>query len=95
MGLTQSQLAALCGMESSHVSHIELGDRNITLDTIGSLAEGLNVHVSDLFTFDMPDIGEQDKEFNIFLASIKRLPPDVKKRLAKINTDIVKLSKDI
>jgi transcriptional regulator with XRE-family HTH domain len=48
--LTQADLAELIGKTEDTVSNIERGFAGTGLDTIMSLAESLDVHVSELFT---------------------------------------------
>ena len=59
-GYTQEELAGRCqgGIEMQHVSEIELGERNCTLQTIGRLAKGLNCDPAELFLFDPKKVGK-------------------------------------
>jgi transcriptional regulator with XRE-family HTH domain len=51
-GLTQKELAFRASMEVARVSRIERGVTNATLITLLSLANGLDMPVSKLVTFD-------------------------------------------
>jgi transcriptional regulator with XRE-family HTH domain len=42
-GLTQDGLAARADIDSSYISHIERGDRNLTWAALGRLSRGLEV----------------------------------------------------
>ena len=48
LGLTQSELADLCGLRASEISQIETGMRSLTLLTLYVLARGLKVPASRL-----------------------------------------------
>lgn len=49
MGLSQEQLAALCDLDRTYISSIERGQRNVSLKNIATLAQALNVSLSELF----------------------------------------------
>lgn len=48
LGLTQQELADLCGLHRSYIGEIEIGRRNPTLRSIVKLARALQVDVVDL-----------------------------------------------
>ena len=48
-GLTQERLSLESGVMQSHLSEIEAGKRNATVDLIGALALALGVPVATLF----------------------------------------------
>lgn len=47
--LSQRKFAQMVDMDHAHVSNIENGSRNPTLDTLSNIADGLDVDVSALF----------------------------------------------
>lgn len=47
--LSQEQLADLAGLHFTYVSSVERGERNISLENIGRLAQALKCHIKDLF----------------------------------------------
>lgn len=49
-GMSQLDLAVACGMEKTSISRIENGRTNVTLRTILSLSESLDVNPSNLFS---------------------------------------------
>jgi transcriptional regulator with XRE-family HTH domain len=51
LGLTQKNIAVKAKMEQSHVSEIEAGLRNITLDIIFSLAKAMDIGPQRFFAF--------------------------------------------
>lgn len=46
--ITQDSLAELCDLHRNYVGAVERGERNITLDTMVRLADGLGVTVPEL-----------------------------------------------
>lgn len=51
-GLTQEELAERCGLQNTYIGGIERGERNISLQSVDKLAEGLEVIPFELFKFD-------------------------------------------
>jgi transcriptional regulator with XRE-family HTH domain len=49
-GLSQEELAHLCGLHRTYIGSIERAERNATLSTLDTLASTLNVSVADLLT---------------------------------------------
>ena len=49
-GMTQLQLAALCGLTNGYISKVEQGHRNIGLGCLEALAVGLDCWPADLLT---------------------------------------------
>ena len=49
MGLSQDGLGALLGCHRTHISHVELGTLNITIDNIEKLSIALKVPITRLF----------------------------------------------
>ena len=54
-GLTQEGLAELLGVTPRYLAGIERGERNLTLDSIDSLADQLGVESAALLTGDDPE----------------------------------------
>jgi len=48
LGLSQEQLADICGYHRTYIGSVERGERNITLSTLAALATALNVSANDL-----------------------------------------------
>jgi transcriptional regulator with XRE-family HTH domain len=48
-GLSQEEFAQLCGLDRTYISGIERGLRNVSLRNIETLAESLDVPMSELF----------------------------------------------
>ncbi|MFJ5788997.1 helix-turn-helix domain-containing protein [Lysinibacillus sp. NPDC093197] len=49
---TQDELAEKCGMQTSYLAGVERGDRNITIQTLEKITEGLEEAPSSIFKFD-------------------------------------------
>ncbi|WP_154759309.1 helix-turn-helix domain-containing protein [Amycolatopsis pithecellobii] len=63
--LTQQQLADLAGLPRSAISSLEATGRNITLDTLYGIADGLGVHAASLLDdrlFRLPRHPDPDAE---------------------------------
>jgi transcriptional regulator with XRE-family HTH domain len=56
-GLSQEALAELAGLHRTYVGSVERGERNVSLDQIHRLADGLRVPVRDLFEDDPTRLG--------------------------------------
>jgi transcriptional regulator with XRE-family HTH domain len=48
-GLSPAELAAMCGLHSSHICKMERGGANATLSTLLALAASLGIPLYDLF----------------------------------------------
>jgi len=51
-GLSQQDLADLCGFEKSNMSRIESGKSNLTIKTLNIIAIALSVRISELLDID-------------------------------------------
>lgn len=49
-GLSQEELADICGLHRTYVGSVERGERNLTLSSLELLAVALSVTVVDLLT---------------------------------------------
>lgn len=47
--LSQAELAASIGLERTYISKIESGKKNVTVETLGLICNGLKINVSDFF----------------------------------------------
>lgn len=49
-GLSQEELAELCGLHRTYIGSVERQERNVTLSTLEVLSEALGVSVQELLT---------------------------------------------
>lgn len=49
LGLSQEKLAELTGLHRTYVSSVERGERNVSVDNMGLIAEAMGVSVAELF----------------------------------------------
>ena len=49
--LSQMKLAEIVDMNFNYIGQIELGEANVTINTIKNLADALEVEVSEVFNF--------------------------------------------
>ncbi len=47
-GISQERLGELAGLHRTYVSSTERGERNVTIETVEKLADGLGIRMSDL-----------------------------------------------
>lgn len=52
--MTQEELAEKCGLQTSYLAGVERGDRNITLQTLEKITNGLDVTAKELFELKTP-----------------------------------------
>ncbi len=52
--MTQEDLAEKCGLQTSYLAGVERGDRNITLQTLEKITNGLEVTAKELFELKTP-----------------------------------------
>lgn len=48
-GMTQEELAHLCGLDRTYIGGIERGERNVSLINISKIAFALDKEIKDLF----------------------------------------------
>lgn len=50
-GLSQDQLAELSGLHTNYVGQVERGEKNLTIETLQKVVEGLDTSLEELFRF--------------------------------------------
>lgn len=71
--MTQDELAEKCGLQTSYLAGVERGERNITLQTLEKIIEGLEEVPINVFNFVNLNIDEQyfnKKELIILLFNL-------------------------
>jgi transcriptional regulator with XRE-family HTH domain len=49
LGVSQEALAARCGVHRTYMGALERGERNVSLEIISKVSDGLGISVSELF----------------------------------------------
>lgn len=65
-GLTTNRLANLCGLSQSFIRSVELGEKGITVESLGLICETLKISLKDFF--DVPEestVFDQDQLTNL------------------------------
>jgi transcriptional regulator with XRE-family HTH domain len=93
-GLTQEELAEKCGLQYTYIGGIERGERNVSLQTIEKLSEGLSVAPYELLKSTDINIDEifNDKSALIEIYKNQLLKSEKELySLLKINKEILEL----
>lgn len=62
IGLTQEDFAVKLGYDRTYISRVESGKQNLTIESLFSICQGLNVTLSDFFKpFNNIDNDEESK----------------------------------
>ena len=69
LGLSQLELAEQCGLSASFLGHIERGSRKMSLETLVSVCEALNLSADYLLQDELPGI---DPVIGNIIASVKK-----------------------
>jgi len=77
-GLSQEELSEKVGIDSKHLSRIEVGKSYSSLDTLGKIAQALGIEIKDLFEF-------------MHLSRTKDLTDNISKLLKEADEDKVRL----
>jgi transcriptional regulator with XRE-family HTH domain len=75
-GYSQEQLAAESGIARSHVSAIERGKINISLNKIGQIAQTLSVDPRELMDFDSETVSELNEGDEVPESPIEAVDPE-------------------
>ena len=58
-GLTQEELAEKCDLHTSYLAGVERGERNVTIQTLEKIAQGLEIPPVDLLKVEQLNIDNQ------------------------------------
>lgn len=53
-GYSQEKLSEVCGLDRIYIADVELGKRNISIENLYKIATGLEISLSELFSFETP-----------------------------------------
>ena len=53
-GYSQEKCAAVCGLDRTYIAGVELGKRNISIENLNKIAEGLEITLAELCNRDIP-----------------------------------------
>ncbi|MCK6076719.1 helix-turn-helix domain-containing protein [Paenibacillus silvae] len=86
-GWTQEQLAEAAGLHYSYIGGVERGDRNISLETLEKITNGLQVPVEQIFQFK--EDSAYRRALDEHIAVISSQSADQIESLTKINKEIL------
>lgn len=90
-GITQEELAYLANTQTSHISRIELGQNNTTVDVAYRIAQALQISLSDLFNMEeAPDLIPCDEHIMKVAAYMKASPEESHEQIVQIVKTFVK-----
>lgn len=69
-GLTQEELGERADLHNTYIGAIERGERNLSLDSIEKITNGLNIEIKELFTFPPTTLPSQ---YEIIISEIIEL----------------------
>lgn len=79
--LTQEQLAEICGLSTAHIGHIERGTRALSIESLVTISESLNVS-TDYLLMDIS--GSDDANLINLLNATKNFNPQKYSRLCSV-----------
>ncbi|MHA6531717.1 helix-turn-helix domain-containing protein [Paenibacillus sp. BAC0078] len=81
MKLSQEQLAERSGLHTNYVGQVERGEKNLTLETLEKVVEGLDISLEELFRYIGP-MEKQDTLGQIVELLVERPSEDQKMALS-------------
>lgn len=95
-GLSQEQLAELCGFHFSYIGGVERGERNIALEGLNKIALALNIEIKLFFEFNTPisnvNIDEKDIALEEISVILRNKDANYIRDIKKIISNIIKLN---
>jgi len=86
--MSQEELSFRADISAAHLGQIERAEKKPTLETIGKLAEALDISLPELFTFETDGVcAEADQEDTVISrinAQLKGLAPEEQKDILRI-----------
>jgi len=89
--LTQQELADQAGMNGRYYAMVERGQKNVSLETMKKIADGLGVDVCELFRFPKTrELSEADQEILALVDRVLTKGAKTKKRVRVILEELVR-----
>lgn len=83
--LTQEEFGYRCNLQASHISQIERGEKNPTLDTIYKIANGFNLSLPQLLDFSIKlEVASYDETTNKIIACLAPMSKARKEQILAI-----------
>ncbi len=84
--MSQEELAFKAGVSAAHLGQIERAEKKPTLETIGRLAEALDVSLSELFSFEVTAgiLSEDDSVITKINAQLRAMSEDEQRDILRI-----------
>ncbi|MCF7758334.1 helix-turn-helix domain-containing protein [Paenibacillus xylanexedens] len=86
-GWTQEQLAEAAGLHYSYIGGVERGDRNISLETLEKIMNGLQVNAEEIFKFK--EDSEYKRALDEHITLISGKSTDTIVSLTKISKEVL------
>jgi transcriptional regulator with XRE-family HTH domain len=83
-GLSQGQLAKLLKVHRPTISEIEAGNRRVSAEELGRIAELLDINVSWIVGVSPDTINDDDPRIQLAARELRRLKPEDLDRLLKL-----------
>lgn len=92
-GLTQEELAEKAGINASYMGTVERGDRNISIETLEKIMQGLDVTLTDFFQFHEIEndniINENSRLLEVMKSLLYNRPLEENKLVLRVVKDIL------
>ena len=94
-GLSQEKLAGKADLHYTYIGAVERGERNLSLNAIKKIAQGLQVNISELFVFATFKKTADESELikTEIIKSLTSLDTETLQIISKVIKQILRLSK--
>ena len=90
--LTQDELAEKCGLQTTFLTGVERGDRNITIQTLEKIIVGLDEEPKNIFNFNNLNVEEENFQKKELVTLLMNLLEDKKDNEVRL---ILKIANEI
>lgn len=91
-GISQEVLGEICGLHTNHIGAIERGEKNLTLESILKVANGLDVTLDELFRYINPK--SESDNLDKLIDILSQTPPSVHKLALDLVQTIVEWNRE-